>query len=446
MNKATYPGTTVEIKPFKAFRFDKAVVGDVGACIAPPYDVIDPALQNRLYEKSRYNIVRIIKGKTEPSDNSENNQYSRAADYLNTWINEGVLKQDLAEAIYAYVQDFEAAGTCYQRSGFIALAKIEQFGKGVKPHEQTLDAPIVDRLNLQRAAGAKFGLVFMVYEDRNRVAESVIEDVTVEQPVIDFTDDDGVRHRLFAITAAEKVTSIAQMMRDKDCIIADGHHRYATALAYARQTANPAAAYQMTAFSNMCSQGLVVLATHRLISGADGFDFGQLLNAMRKDFEITEYFFPSQPTKAAAMRKMFNQMKTELANARNAFGMYAADKAFYTVVLKDKRIIDTFAPEMNCALKCLDVVVLHKLVLEKLLSVSEENQALGRNVEYLKDTENAVDQAVAEVDAGRKQLAFFMNPPTIDQIKKAARAGARMPQKSTFFYPKAYSGLTIQKL
>jgi len=436
----------VEIKPFNAFRFDKAVVGDVGACIAPPYDVIDPALQNRLYEKSRYNIVRIIKGRTDPSDNSANNQYSRAADCLNTWINEGVLKQDSAEAVYAYLQDFQLAGAPYRRSSFIALAAIEQLGKGVKAHEHTLSAPVADRLNLLKATDAQSGLVFMLYEDEKRIAERVIEDVTVEQPVIDFTDEQGVRHRLFAITSAEKSTSIAEMMRDKDCIIADGHHRYTAAASYARQTANPAAAYQTTAFSNICSQDLVILATHRLISGVDGFNFDRLLDAMRKDFEITEYFFPSPPTGAAAMRKMFNQMRTGPANAGNAFGIYAADKAFYTAVLKDKRIMDTFAPDIDGVLKCLDVVVLHKLVLEKLLSVSEENQALGRNVEYLKDTENAVEQAVAEVDAGRKQLAFFMNPPTIDQIKKAALAGAKMPQKSTFFYPKVYSGLTIQKL
>jgi len=436
----------VEIKPFKAFRFDKAVVGDVGACIAPPYDVIDPALQNRLYEKSRYNIVRIIKGRTDPCDNPANNQYTRAAGCLNSWINQGVLKQDSVEAVYAYVQNFQLADTPYQRSSFIALARIEQLGKTVMAHEHTLNAPVADRLNLLKATGAQPGLVFMLYEDEKRIAERVIEDVTVEQPVIDFTDEQGVRHRLFAITAGEQVTSVAEMMRDKDCVIADGHHRYTAAVSYARQTKNPAAAYQMTAFSNICSKDLAVLATHRLVSGVDGFDFGRLLNDIRKDFEITEYFFPSPATKPAAMRKMFNQMRTEPANAGNAFGMYAADKTFYTAVLKDNRIIDTFAPDIKAVLKCLDVVVLHKLVLEKLLFISEENQALGRNVEYLKDTENTVEQAIAEVDAGRKQLAFFMNPPTIDQIKKTARTGARMPQKSTFFYPKVYSGLTIQKL
>ncbi len=220
----------MEVKPFKAFRYDSTVVGDVGGCISPPYDVISPAQQEQLYEKSKYNIIRIIKGKTTSFDNDDNNQYTRAADYLKTWIEKGVLKKDQTETIYAYVQDFDVAGNHFQRSSFIALARLEEFGKTVRPHEQTLDEPKVDRLNLKRATVAKFGLVFMLYEDEQKIADEIVGRATAQEPLIDYTDEQDVRHRLFPITTKVDIDAIARMMADKSCIIADGHHRYETAL------------------------------------------------------------------------------------------------------------------------------------------------------------------------------------------------------------------------
>ena len=165
----------MEIKPFKALRFDAGAVGDVSSCISPPYDVISDKQQRKLHEKSKYNIVRIIKGETGACDDDNNNQYTRAADYFNSWIENGVLKQDPTEAIYAYIQDFELAGECFQRNSFIALAKLEEFGKMVKPHEYTLDEPKIDRLNLRRATKADLELVFMLYEDQKKIADAIIE-------------------------------------------------------------------------------------------------------------------------------------------------------------------------------------------------------------------------------------------------------------------------------
>jgi len=443
----------MEIKPFKAFRFDEAIVGDVGSCVAPPYDVISPDQQQQLYQKNKYNIVRIIKGKTTASDNADNNQYTRAADYLNTWIKKGVLKQDSAEAIYAYLQDFELAGSKFQRSSFIALAKLEEFGKTVRPHEQTLDEPKIDRLNLKRATVTKFGLVFMLYEDEQKIADRIIENKAApvqpgagQKPLIDFVDEQNARHRLFAITDSNDIEAITKMMHDKTCIIADGHHRYETGLNYFKESANPAAAYQMIAFVNTQHGGLVILATHRLVGSLENFDFKELLIALKENFEITEYHFDSDRTKTEAKKKMLAQMKTEHSLDNNAFGIYSGDNAFYLAVLKNKQAMDSIAPNMSSPSRSLDVSVLHKLILEKLLGIGEKQLAGGANIEYVKDTDNAVDESIEKVDTGKKQVAFFMNPTRMQQIKMVTDQGERMPQKSTFFYPKIYTGLTINKL
>jgi uncharacterized protein (DUF1015 family) len=436
----------MEIKPFKAFRFNEAVVGDVGRCIAPPYDVIDSELQERLYKKSEYNIIRITKGKTTPWDSSGENQYTRAARLLAEWLQSGVLKRDTADAIYGYIQDFELGGRKVRRLSFIAQARIEELGKGVRPHEETLEEPKIDRLKLRRATRATFGLVFMLYEDRLKIADKIVQKAGKEKPLIDFVDEQDVRHRLYAITEGNGVDVIAKMMRDKTCIIADGHHRYETALAYYKETGEPGAEYVLTAFVNTCQEGLSILATHRLIENVVGFDRQKLIAGLKADFDVAECPFDSAGTKAKAKRKMLARMKAEFDADRNAFGIYTGDRIFYVAVLKDKRIMDTAAPEMSGHWKGLDVAILHKLIFEKLLGIDEQRCADGGNIEYVKDTGEGIDESIAQVDNGRKQAAFFVNPTKLKQIEQVTSAGERMPQKSTFFYPKVYTGLVINKL
>ena len=438
--------TNMQIKPFKAYRFDKEVVGDVGSCIAPPYDVINPSQQEQLYKKSEHNIVRIIKGKTTASDNGENNQYTRAADYLNKWIEQGALKQDTAETIYAYVQDFELAGTQFQRSSFIALAKLEEFGKAVRPHEQIFDKPMLDRLNLKRATAARFGLVLMLYEDEQQIADKIIKQAVSIESLIDFIDEQNARHRLFTITAKEDIDAIVRMMNDKSCIIADGHHRYTTALTYSKESGNTTAKYQMLAFANTFQKGLIVLATHRLVGSLENFCSEKLIVDLKENFEITALKFDSPQSKMNARQKMLAQMNTEHGNDKNAFGIYCSNNAFYVAVLRDKQAMDQAVPDMSSAWKALDVSVLHKLILEKLLGIDEERLVKGENLQYVKDTPNAIDQSISQVDAGHKQAAFFMNPVKMQQLTMVTDAGERMPQKSTYFYPKIYTGLMIQKM
>ncbi len=457
----------MQIKPFKAFRFDEAVVGDVGSCIAPPYDVISDAQQEQLYKKSEHNIVRIIKGKTTASDNGQNNQYTRAADYLNNWIAQGALKQDIAETIYAYVQDFELAGpatasafratagfaptnaetsTHFQRFSFIALAKLEEFGKTVRPHEQIFDKPMLDRLNLKKATAARFGLVFMLYEDEQKIADKIINQATNTRALIDSIDEQNVRHRLFTITAKEDIEQIVKMMNNKSCIIADGHHRYTTALTYSKESGNTTDRYQMLAFANTSQKGLIVLATHRLVGNLENFCYEKLIAELKENFELTEYKFDSPKTKMDARQKMLAQMKAEHDNNKNAFGIYGSNNAFYVAVLRDKKVMDLLVPDMSMAWRELDVSILHKLILEKILGINEERIVKGENLEYVKDTPNAIDESISQVDAGHKQAAFFMNPIKTQQLKMVTDASERMPQKSTYFYPKVYTGLTIQKL
>lgn len=436
----------MEIRSFKAVRFNPDVVGDVGKCVAPPYDVISPSEQQQLYEKSRYNIVRIIKGQTRASDNGQDNQYTRAADYFNRWLHEGALKSDPTDAIYGYVQDFELAGSALQRLSFIASAKLEEFGETVRPHEQIFPKPMTDRLSLKRATEARFGLVFMLYEDQQLVADEIIEKAAADEPLIEFVDEQDVRHRLSAITSKEAIEKIVKMMSDKSCIIADGHHRYTTGLTYSKESANPAAKYQMLAFTNTAHKGLIVLATHRLVGNLEGFRFDAVTSELRKNFEVIEFAFASDAAKTQAKQKMLATMKAAHDDHKSAFGIYAGNNAFYVAVLKDKRLMDAVAPNMSPAWRELDVSVLHKRILQELLGIDEQVVAEGERLEFVKDTPRAVDDSISRVDTGEKQIAFLMNPLKMQQLKDVTSAGERMPQKSTYFYPKMYSGLTIEKL
>jgi len=435
----------MEIKPFKAYRFDPAVVGDVGNCIAPPYDVIDAELQDRLYKKSKYNVVQITRGKTSPEDNPDNNQYTRAAKLFAEWLQTGVLKRDTADSVYGYIQDFQIGGRKVQRLSFIALAKLEELGKGVRPHEYTLEGPKIDRLNLRRATKASFGLVFMLYQDGETIADKIIQKAAKQKPLIDFTDEQDVRHRLFAITDAGDIDAIKKMMDTKTCIIADGHHRYETALNYYKETGEPSAQFVLTAFVNTRQKGLLILATHRLIQNVEDFNFKKFLAGLQEDFEITTYSYDAGKAKQQARKKMSAKMKAQFDADRNAFGIYAGDNAFYVAVLKDRRFMDAVAPDKSEHWKSLDVAILHKLIIEKHLGIDEQNLAQGGNIEYVKDTGEAIDASIVQVDKGEKQVAFFVNPTKMEQIELVTEAGERMPQKSTFFFPKVYTGLVINK-
>ncbi len=436
----------MEIRAFKGFRFDDGVVGNAGDCVAPPYDVIDGRMQEALYQKNPHNIVRIIKGKESSGDSETDNKYTRAGKFADELISSGALKEDSAECIYAYIQDFEIGGENIRRSGLVAIGKLSEFGKGVQPHEKTLEGPKADRLKLMHAKAAQMGQIFMLYDDMEKVAEGVISKAASKASLIDFVDDGGVRHRLYAIDGQDDIESIVKMMAGKMAVIADGHHRYETALKYYAETKNPAAQYRMMTFVNMRNEGLIVLPTHRLVAGLAEFDIDKLMGQIEDTFEITRYSFGDEDEKSSARDSMFGQMGTYFAEDRNALGIYAATGCFYTVVLKDGGSMTSAYPEMSGAAASLDVNVLHKLILEKHLGIGEKELASQSNIEYVKDIGDAIDASIAKVDGGSSQAVFFMNPTKIEQVQAVAAAGEKMPQKSTFFYPKVFTGLVINKL
>jgi len=436
----------VDIKAFRGLRFDSEVVGDVGDCITPPYDVIDAEMQQKLYEKSTFNVVRIIKGKTTPADTPKDNQYTRAGQLLNDWIRTGALKPDTQDCIYSYFQDFQIGQSRLCRSSFIALGKLEEFGSKVRPHEKTLDGPRADRLRLMRAKAAQFGQIFMLYDDPEKIAEVVIADSAAGPALVDCTGTDGIRHRLFAIDKTDDIDVIIKMMSSREAVIADGHHRYETALNYYKETGNPAALYRMMTFVNMHNEGLVVLATHRLVANLAEFDIDKFIRQIEGIFQITRYPFADKDDKARAKEKMFNHLRRDFESGKNALGIYAGTNVFYAVLLKEPAAMDEVGGQLSRAAKKLDVNILHKLILEKVLGIGEKQLAGQHNIEYIKDIGDAIDKSIAKVDTGEGQVVFFLNPPKVEQVKAVAEAGERMPQKSTFFYPKIYTGLVINKL
>ncbi len=435
----------MEIKPFKAYRFNEEVVGNAGDCIAPPYDVIDEELQENLYKKNDHNIVRIIRGKLKSTDDDGSNQYTRAGNFLNRWIEENALKQDDKDSIYAYVQDFDINGQTIRRFSFIAQGKVEPFGKTVMPHEQTLSGPKVDRLNLQKACNATFGLVYMLYNDPEQVADNIIEKASNNQPLVELVDENGVKHMLFKIDNDSDINAIKDMMADKSVLIADGHHRYTTAVNYYNETKAPERAYTMLAFSNMDHEGLLVLATHRLVSNLKEFEPNKLMSKLEKNFDITTYDFSGDEEKTTSKHEMLKHMKDERSKGNIAFGIYTGKDHFSVASLKNPQAMDEAAPDKSQYWRELNVSVLHKLILEELLGIGEKQLEAKTNLDYIKDRPEAVDKMIKTVDEGKAQAAFFTNPEKLKQIMQVAKQGEIMPQKSTYFYPKVYTGLTINK-
>lgn len=436
----------MDIKPFKAYRFNSTVVGDSGSCIAPPYDVIDEHQQDELYQRNAWNIVRAIRSKATGYDDASNNVYTRAHDYLEKAVAEGALKEDAASAIYAYVQDFQIGGHSYERSGIIALGKIEPFGKGVRAHEKTLEGPKADRLNLTRATAAQFGQIFMLYDDPANIDRKVFNAAQKSSPVLDYTDPENVRHRLYVVSNPADIALFTTAMQDKTTIIADGHHRYETALNYWAETGRDEAQYQMMTFINTHNPGLVIQPTHRMIVNMPEFDIQKLLTHLASDFEVTTFKYATPQEKQAARTAMFDQLVQKGQAGKNIFGLYARSKAFYTIQLKSSEAMRQVTPAVSDAARTLDVNVLHLLILEKHMGICDKKLASQSHIDYIKDLGDAIDKTIARIDAGKAEAVFFVNPTRIEQVQAIAAAGEKMPQKSTFFYPKIFSGLTVNKL
>ena len=432
-----------KIFPFRALRYDPAHVS-LRQVVTQPYDKITPAMQAGYYEASPYNLVRIILGQRDPGDSEGNNVYTRAAYDFSEWRRQGILRQDGQPSLYAYSQEFtapgEARGRRYERRGFIALGQIEDYSAGVVfRHEQTLSKPKADRLELLRATRAHFGQIFMLYNDPSGKLEVTL--FPPRDPEITIADEYGVVHKLWQVSDPKVIANVSRGMADQKLIIADGHHRYETALNYRNERRavaarpDPEAPYErvMMTLINAHSPGTLILPTHRLVFGLPNFEPGPMVAASRFFYgarDVSRDFDSSRPL-ALLPRTSPGETAMLAVTAKQAFLFLANPGTRHSA-------LDAVSPRQAE----LDVVRLHKVVLESVLNISEEAIREQRNLEYLRDAAEAVQR----VRGGGANVAFLLNPVPIEQMTTIALAGEVMPQKSTDFYPKLLSGLAIYAL
>ena len=438
-----------DVHPFRAFRYDPKRVSPAQV-VTQPYDKINSALQDRYYAASPHNLIRIILGRREEVDNTGNNVYFRAAAYFRDWRQQGILRQDLDPSIYVYCQRFTLPGssTELERRGFMALCRVEDYSAGVVfRHEQTLAKPKADRLDLLRATRAQFEQIFVVYEDAGQV-ESLL--ATNTEPDITVADEYGVVHRVWQVSDPGVITSVKNAMSEKKLIIADGHHRYETALTYRneRRAADPSsssasgpgtAPYEFVpmTFINVNSPGLLILPTHRLVHGLASFSEEKFRSSARAFFDIDEVDATLDARSATAILR-------ESGRAGTSILAVTANRAFLLHHPNPNTTEQVFAG-FSLRQESLDVVQLHKCLLERVLNLSEESIRNQENIAYIRDASEALSQ-VRGAGGSRANIAFLMNPCRMTQVRDIAFAGEVMPQKSTDFYPKLLSGLTVYAL
>ena len=442
------------IAPFRALRYDPDRVR-VSTVVTQPYDKITPEMQEAYYGANPFNLVRIILGKEQVGDRRGDDTYTRAAGFFSDWRRQGVFLQDELPSIYLYVQRFTSplSKREVERSGFIALGQLEDYSPGVVfRHEQTLAKPKADRLALLRATRAHFGQLFMLYSD----PEGEIEGLLIPQhaPDLEICDEYRVQNRVWRISDPGLIDLVRGKMRDKKLVIADGHHRYETALNYRDErraaekapgknqtdraeiaSATEEAPYEqvMMTFVRMESPGLVILPTHRVVYGLANFSEDSLREASRSYFSVEEVDTSIDAERARVILREAGRMGTALL-AVTANRVFLFDRP---------KVADPgLFPAWSLRQQSLDVVQLHQIVLENALGLSKESIRDQQNIRYVRDTGEALNQ----VRSGAANVAFLMNPVAMHQVQDIALAGEVLPQKSTDFYPKLLSGLTIYAL
>jgi len=423
--------------PIRGLRYNLQAVGDLAAVVTPPYDVITPEAQARYYARHPYNIIRLEYGKTEPGDDETNNRYTRAASTFAAWREQGILIREEKPAFYLYEQEFQVRGKRLRRYGFFCAVRLERFEHGViMPHEETLAAPKKDRLELLRACRANFSPIFGLYADREGSALAALLQAA-GQPVAFFYDEQGHAHRLWVITDAAIIRAVQDRLADRRILIADGHHRYETALAYAEEKAGPGPhQYVMMVLVNIYDPGLVVLPTHRLVRDTGKLEVPALIRALEEQFEVAE-----APPASAWNFEAF--LASLASRGRHAFGLYAGQGKLYILKLRDEVPVQRLLPQIRSpAWRELDVAVLHHLIFHRVLGIGPQECENGDLLAYTRDEEHALHL----VDGGEYRLAFFLNPTRVEEVVAVAETGDRMPQKSTYFYPKLITGLVINPL
>jgi uncharacterized protein (DUF1015 family) len=433
----------VDLRPLHGWRYDVSQVGSLADVVAPPYDVIGPAEQKELYERHPCNVVRLILNRDEPGDETGDARYARAANFLRQWKTQGILKHERDDALYVYHQDFTWEGRRYVRKGFLGRCRLEEFGQGqVFPHEQTMSGPKADRLALTKACKTNLSPIFGLYPDDAAAVQQPLEAAIAGKTPLEVTDGLGVIHRMWPVSDHTAVATVQQMLAERAIFIADGHHRYETALNYRRflqeqgplGDASAPANFVLMMFVGMSDPGLAILPTHRLVSGLPGVTSEQLAEALGSHFELETMGAGDE-----AARQTWEMIDADGGQDVFGFGT-SADGQWLFARVTDASPMAEFCPDQTPAWRELGVSLLHKLVLDHLVQRQFPDATPSCRYVHLMDE---VNQAMAEKTC---QLACLVAPAGIGHVREIASQFEKMPPKSTFFYPKLLSGLVFNPL
>ncbi|MGE5371686.1 MAG: DUF1015 domain-containing protein [Solirubrobacterales bacterium] len=429
------------ISPMIGLRYNPEKNPNAASVVTPPYDVIDEKAQARYYAENPFNIIRLELGLIFPDDTEKNNRYTRAKKYLDKWQEDEVLIAESKPALYVYQQEFEGPHGTLIRNGFICGMKTEDYSLGnILPHEETLSKPKADRLKLMHATQSNFSSIFGMYDDpEKKIDQALHGSIDGREPDVEFVDEAGEIHRLWVVTNEKVVKFVVETFKAMKIYIADGHHRYETALQYSRDmeaAGKPGFDHVMTTLVNLHDDGLVVLPTHRVVGSVKGLKMPKFITALSDLFEVE---------KAGSAEKL-DEFMTELGRRRKkkrVFGMYGSDKTLYFLTLKNFTQAKKFLPkERSDAWKKLDVAQLDNLILDHLLGIGEIERKNQDNLAYTRDE----NWAVQAVNNGAYQLAFLINSTKVEEVVAVAEAKDKMPQKSTYFYPKLITGLVLNPI
>ena len=442
------------VYPFRAFRYNPEVA-PFDRVLTQPYDKISPAQQEKYYAADPHNLITVEKGRAFPEDTPQNNVYTRAAAALKNWIAGRAVVQDAQPGFYAYSQEYTVPGTSTRstRRGFIGAGKLEDYANEVVfRHEHTLSGPKADRFELLRHTHTHTGQLFMIYSDPARRVDAILTEIEATQkPVTEMLDEYGVTHRLWMVADPAKVSAIQAAMAQQKLVIADGHHRYETSLNFRNEMRTragkllPDASYErsMMTFVNTQSEGLIILPTHRVVSNLRDFSWSAVRRYLEPWFATEVFPFANDAQREEATEKFragLTQNKTQ-----RAIGVYPAPAsgslAFYLLTLRPEADLSQILPGLSPLQRQLDVVLLHQGILEPALGVTPHAVTSESNLTYEREFRGALQA----VDRGA-QVAFLLNPVDVDMVMKVATSGEVMPQKSTDFYPKLMSGITMYRI
>jgi uncharacterized protein (DUF1015 family) len=433
-----------EIRPFRGVRYNLDL-SDLAAVVCPPYDIITPQQRQQLYERSEYNFVRLEAAQEMPHDTERDNKFTRVQANLVEWLRRGVLKVDEPPALYLHDHHFSYGGRQYRRRGLITTVRLEEWDKMVvRPHEGTLAEPKSERLSLMWATGASISPIMTLYHDPKETIGATLEAQTDAVPIIDFTDDGGERHRLWAITEIQALERIRRSLEDEPLYIADGHHRYESALAYRRgrlalsPSAGPDAAFNFVLMTliDFNDPGLLVLPPHRLVRGLPAATLGGLASRLELVFSIERW--PLDENLWPRVDKLLDEGE-RLQDRLVVFGL--EPERVLVLKLKDAAAVQPMMPYFHSEqYQHLLVSVVDHVILEKLLDLGSSRE--DARLSYCYDRQDAA----SKVRRGEYQLAFLLTPVATTVIKDVADSGDRMPRKSTYFHPKLPAGLVFYRM